>query len=144
LRSLGFNGERCANTLAGIRAQDTAADQINDSLIEKLTMIGAIRQKFLSPMTHGKRHYSGNAIGGTMGKETDYTKHQNPKWKAIKDIEEYFGKEKFRKVEKEMRKVKDYHQFRLACFIGGIEGYPVDCWYDLLHGELNRKKHEGI
>lgn len=73
---------------------------------------------------------------------TSYTKSykntENPKWLAIKDIREYLGEDVFNKVEKELRKVKNYENFKIVCMIGGIEGYPVEAWYDLLHGEINR------
>jgi hypothetical protein len=67
---------------------------------------------------------------------TDYTaitdelvKHN----KAIEDIVDYMGKERFDKITamfKEQQPQLPLEHFKLYCSLAGVEGYPVKAWYN--------------
>lgn len=54
--------------------------------------------------------------------------------KALQDIREYMGDDKFVKVCLELRKggKPEFESFQTACSFGGIQGYPVRALYEHL------------
>lgn len=56
--------------------------------------------------------------------------------KALQDIKDYLGEDKFEEVSKIMRnEMIPYEQFVTAMAIMvGIQGYPVKAWYEHVYG----------
>lgn len=55
--------------------------------------------------------------------------------KALEDLKNWFGLEKFNSFSADVKACKpplSREQFRFACMIGGVEGYPVEVWADEL------------
>lgn len=57
--------------------------------------------------------------------------------KAIEDIKEYLGEEKFNRVTEQIR--TEYpdmtlKQFQMAISFGGVQGYPAKAWYNHCFG----------
>jgi hypothetical protein len=70
-----------------------------------------------------------------MHNTVSYKNSPAPKFDAVQDIKEWFGKARWNEVSKMMRLVKDPDQFDLYAGLGGVSGFPVIAWYDLYHGE---------
>ena len=55
---------------------------------------------------------------------------------AIQDIREYYGEERFLKIEATMlehlRKNPDYQLFSAMLHLSGIQGYPAYAWHTVL------------
>lgn len=58
--------------------------------------------------------------------------------KAIEDVKEFLGKEKFDKLTKEFREVPQdqmsLDKFTNYVSLAGIQGYPVKAWYNYIYG----------
>lgn len=66
----------------------------------------------------------------------DYSKSPAPKFDAVQDIMEYLGREKYDElIENGMGEFKNPNQFSFFCMLAGIDGFPVEAWYDHFHGE---------
>ena len=65
----------------------------------------------------------------------DYSKEPAPHHRAIEDIKEWLGQERWDAISPEMAKITDTDQFMLVASFAGISGFPVRAWYDLYHGE---------
>jgi len=65
----------------------------------------------------------------------DYSKSPAPAFDAIEDIKSWLGVERFSKLTQEFASVKDCENFAAFCSIGGISGFPVKAWYELIHGQ---------
>lgn len=70
-----------------------------------------------------------------MKTTTNYSTSAAPKFDAVEDIKAYFGKERWAKISPTMAKTTDPEAFAIAASFGGVEGFPVEAWYDLYHGE---------
>jgi hypothetical protein len=70
-----------------------------------------------------------------MHTDISYKNEPAPRHKAIEDIKDWFGPEKFEELQGMMKHVTDVKQFRFYCGLGGVEGFPVMAWYDSFHGE---------
>lgn len=57
--------------------------------------------------------------------------------KALQDIKDYLGEDKFEEVSETMRnEMIPYEQFVMAMSImAGIQGYPVQAWYEHVYGQ---------
>jgi hypothetical protein len=53
----------------------------------------------------------------------------------VEDIKEYFGAAKWREVSAAMRSISSRRQFAFYASLAGIEGFPVQAWYDLYWGQ---------
>lgn len=69
-----------------------------------------------------------------MHTTTNYSKSPAPKFDAVEDIKGHFA-ERWATVSPMMAKVTDTQAFRIAASFGGVEGFPVEAWFDLYHGE---------
>lgn len=65
----------------------------------------------------------------------DYSKSPAKHFDAVEDIKKYLGVAKWNELYPEMAKVKNPKQFSFYCMLAGIEGFPVEAWYDLYHGQ---------
>lgn len=75
-------------------------------------------------MTHYTTNYEGLS---------EIEKHN----KAIEDIKDYMGAEKFEELTKRVK--VEYpnwtlEQFRMAVSFAGVQGYPVKAWYNYIYG----------
>jgi hypothetical protein len=70
-----------------------------------------------------------------MHREVDYNKRAAPAFDAVCDIVNWFGEKKYREVAAMMKHVKDPKAFSFYCSFGGVEGFPVKCWYEHFHGQ---------
>lgn len=70
----------------------------------------------------------------------DYTNSPAKNFDAVEDIKEYLGAKKWAEVSPEMARITNVHQFNFFCGLAGIEGFPVQAWYDLYHGEGSYRK----
>lgn len=66
--------------------------------------------------------------------DVDYKDRETPKFDAVEDIKQYLGKHYDACAEK-MKEIDKIPVFYLACAIMGIQGFPVEAWYDHFHGE---------
>ena len=67
----------------------------------------------------------------------DYTNSPTKAFDAVEDIKDWFkhsGRE-WDVLSPNMAKVVDVEQFVNWAGFAGIEGYPVEAWYDLYHGQ---------
>lgn len=74
-------------------------------------------------MTHYNVSYEGLS---------DIEKHN----KAIQDIKDYLGEEKFEQLTKQCK--EEYpdltlEQFRMSVSFAGVQGYPVKAWYNYIY-----------
>lgn len=53
---------------------------------------------------------------------------------AVEDVKTWLGPDRWAGASPEMAKVKDPEQFGLWASFAGVEGYPVEAWYELYHG----------
>jgi len=79
-------------------------------------------------------HYNVDYAGLTGSAKAD---------KAIEDIKNYLGAQRFNKLDKEFKlfmrtddKKLDFNYFRNMLNIGGISGYPVQAWAERLGIEI--------
>lgn len=50
--------------------------------------------------------------------------------KAIQDIKEYLGDDRFDKITKEFqKKILSFDNFAMYASITGVQGFPVQAWY---------------
>lgn len=64
----------------------------------------------------------------------DYGQSPAKAFDAVEDIREYLGEVRWTAVSPQMAQVRDPKQFAFYCMLAGIEGYPVEAWYELYHG----------
>lgn len=69
-----------------------------------------------------------------MHSTVDYSKSPAPRFDAVEDVIQWFGA-KWDEVSSMMEAVTDPHVFGILADFAGIKGFPVECWYDLYHGE---------
>lgn len=62
----------------------------------------------------------------------DVTKHN----KAIQDIKNYLGNERFKELTRKFKQEQDItlERFGLYCDIAGVRGLPVKAWYNYIYG----------
>ncbi len=65
----------------------------------------------------------------------DYSKSPSKNFDAVEDIKSWFGPQKWAQVSPMMAREKNPNAFSFYCMIAGIDGFPVQAWYDLYHGE---------
>lgn len=70
-----------------------------------------------------------------MHVDIKYDHSPSARLKAITDIRDYLGPEKYDTLAPEMAKVSDCHSFAMYCALGGIRGWPVKVWYEHFHGQ---------
>jgi len=60
--------------------------------------------------------------------------HEMKRAKAMKDIKDWLGLERFRKIDKAYRALRQpsRHAFALQISFAGISGFPVHVWYEEL------------
>ena len=73
----------------------------------------------------------------------DYSKSPCAAFDAVNDIKEWLGQERWDKVSPEMAKVKDQEHFMHYAGLAGIQGFPVQAWYELYHGQGSWKAERG-
>lgn len=64
----------------------------------------------------------------------DYSKSPAKAFDAVEDVKAWLGS-RWAVASPEMAKVRDPEQFALWASFAGIEGYPVEAWYELYHGK---------
>ena len=69
-----------------------------------------------------------------MKTQIDYAGSPAPRFDAVEDIKDYFGK-RWDKVSGLMGAIHDVELFEQWANFSGVEGFPVKAWYDLYHGE---------
>ena len=59
--------------------------------------------------------------------------------KAIADLKEFLGEERFEKLTGEFRAYGklDLEQFAFFCSITGVSGYPVTAWHTHVYGKTD-------
>lgn len=57
--------------------------------------------------------------------------------KAMEDIVNYLGDERFSKIDAKLRKYEsmELEQLRIMLSFAGVQGYPVRAWYESIWGE---------
>jgi hypothetical protein len=65
----------------------------------------------------------------------DYSSSPAKRFDAVEDIKKYLGAKKFDELSPQMARVSNPKEFTFYCMIAGIEGFPVEAWYDLYQGE---------
>lgn len=70
-----------------------------------------------------------------MHREVRYGERLTPKFDAVEDIKQWFGKRKWNEISPQFAKVTDPRAFQFLAGMGGVQGFPVEAWYDLYHGE---------
>lgn len=69
-----------------------------------------------------------------MKMRKDYSKSPAKAFDAVQDIKDYLGQEKFDSVSSDMSKLS-LKAFQFHCMLCGIEGFPMEAWYELYHGK---------
>lgn len=64
----------------------------------------------------------------------DYSKSPAKAFDAVEDVKEWFD-DRWPVVSDMMKGITDPEAFSIAASFGGVEGYPVEAWYDLYHGQ---------
>lgn len=64
----------------------------------------------------------------------DYTLSAAKNFDTVENIKEYFG-DRWPSLSAQMRSISSRKQFAFYCMVAGIEGFPVQAWYDLYWGE---------
>jgi hypothetical protein len=81
-----------------------------------------------------------------MKYELNYTKIEGEgqkRAKAVRDIMEYIGEEKFTELHNMLveavagGEVKDVKHFHLLLFLFPVSGYPLTAWYEVIRAEIN-------
>lgn len=70
-----------------------------------------------------------------MHTEVDYTNRPSAKFDAVEDVKSWIGPERWAKLSLQMAKVTNPEHFAIYADLAGIQGFPVEAWYDLYHGE---------
>jgi len=70
-----------------------------------------------------------------MHREVRYKDRLTPRFDAIEDVKKWFGKKKWDEISPQFAQIKDPRKFSFLAGMGGVQGFPVGCWYDLYHGE---------
>ena len=70
-----------------------------------------------------------------MKRIVDYTNRVTPKFDAVEDVKEWFGKDKWNEISPQMAQIKDPQQFAFLSGLGGVHDFAVEAWYDLYWGE---------
>lgn len=64
----------------------------------------------------------------------DYTNSPAKNFDAVEDVKDWLGA-RYDALASEMRNVRNPKYFTFYCSLAGIEGFPVQAWYDHFHGE---------
>lgn len=70
-----------------------------------------------------------------MKMNKDYSRSPAKNFDAVEDIKFWLGEKKYAEVSPQMAGVRDPKTFAFYCEMAGIQGFPVQAWYDLHHGE---------
>lgn len=65
----------------------------------------------------------------------DYSSSPAKHFDAVEDIKSYLGKARWDLVSPQMATIRDRETFAAICSFAGIEGFPVEAWYELYHGQ---------
>lgn len=68
-----------------------------------------------------------------MKTKKDYSDRNTPYFDAVEDVKDYFGA-RWTKVSAIMGRIKDPYGFQACANFAGLEGFPVEAWYELYHG----------
>jgi len=74
-----------------------------------------------------------------MKTKRDYSKSNAKAFDAVEDIKGYFG-DRWEKVSLLMRDIPNVQSFSTWANFAGIEGYPIEAWYDLYFGQGSYRK----
>lgn len=69
-----------------------------------------------------------------MKQTRDYSKSAAPRFDALQDLIEFLG-DRWPKCNDQLKHVTDLRQFENWAGFAGVEGAPVEVWYDHIHGE---------
>lgn len=69
-----------------------------------------------------------------MKTTVDYSRSPAKAFDAVEDVKSWFGP-KWPEVSDMMKSITDPQTFAFYANFGGVEGYPVEAWYDLYHGQ---------
>lgn len=62
----------------------------------------------------------------------DYAQSSTPELDAMADIKNHIG-DRYDEIAPIMAKFDNLEDFRFACWFFGIQGFPVDVWFEHLH-----------
>lgn len=65
----------------------------------------------------------------------DYSKSPAKQFDAVEDIRSWLGQNRYDDIAPEMAKLTNVNAFTMYCSLAGIQGYPVQAWYDHFHGQ---------
>jgi hypothetical protein len=65
----------------------------------------------------------------------DYSKSPAPAFDAVEDIKLWLGQAKWDQVHPRMSKITDVRIFAFYAELAGIQGFPIEAWWELIHGE---------
>jgi hypothetical protein len=68
-----------------------------------------------------------------MHQNFDYSKSAAPHSDAVIHVRDWFG-DRWDEISPLMKGITDPHMFRRWAAFAGIEGFPVEAWYDLYRG----------
>lgn len=69
-----------------------------------------------------------------MKTTVDYSKSPAKAFDAVEDVKNWFG-DCWPQVNDLMKSVDDVKVFGFYANFADVEGYPVEAWYDLYHGQ---------
>lgn len=69
-----------------------------------------------------------------MKQTRDYSRSAAPRFDALQDLIEFLG-DRWPKCNDHLKGVTDLRQFENWAGFAGVEGAPVEVWYDHIHGE---------
>ena len=77
-----------------------------------------------------------------MSYKVNYANSPTPAFDAVEDIRGYLGPDKFSEITQKLKGVNVCATFALACAFCGVQGYPVQAWYELINGQGSWKPEE--
>ena len=64
----------------------------------------------------------------------DYSKSPAKRFDAVEDVKFWLGNG-FEKISRHLSRFTDPEDFQIGCSFVGVLGFPVEAWYDHIHGQ---------